>query len=260
MKKAGWILLALACCLGACAPNNVKIEHDWEKYFTKNKAEGCFMLFDNSQGQFQAYNMDRIRLRFPPSGTFDILNTLIALQTGKIPHTSTVIPDSVTGQNLSTDQAFKVGDDAHFREMARLIGRQNMAAWMDSVKYGNMKIDSIDRFWLDNTLLISADEQLGFAKKLYFDNLPFTKTSMEEVRKMMLQENTSKYTLSYKISAGKMGKKNVGWVVGWIEENRHPTFFVLNIESEDPAFDMKKIQLQTTRDILLAAGYFKGEK
>ncbi len=260
MKKAGWILLALAFCLGACAPNNVKIEHNWEKYFTPYKAEGCFMLFDNSQGQFQAYNIDRVRLRFLPAGTFDIFNTLVALKTGKIAHTSSVIPDSSTGQNLSTDQAFKSGNDAHFRQMARLVGRQDMAAWMDSVKYGNMKISSIDRFWLDNTLLISPDEQLGFAKKLYFDNLPFTKTAMEEVRNLMLQESNDQYTLSYKTGDGMMGKKHIGWVVGWVEQNRHPIFFVLNMESEDPAFDMKRIPLETAKSILVDAGYLQAGK
>ena len=32
----------------------------------------------------------------------------------------------------------------------------------------------------------------------------------------------------------------LGWVVGWIEENQHPYFFVLNIESPDHNFDMKQ--------------------
>lgn len=260
MKKAGWILLALVFCLSACAPNNVKNEPDWEKYFTKYKAEGCFMLFDNSQGLFQAYNMDRIRLRYQPSNTFDIFNTLVALQTGKISQTSAVVPDSAAGQNLTTEQAFKENNTAHFQQLARLVGKPAFAAWMDSVKYGNMKISNIDQFWLDNSLLISPDEQLGFAKKLYFDGLPFTKTAQEQVRRMMVQETTDKYILSYKTGAGMMGKKNEGWVIGWIEENRHPTFFVLNIESEDPAFDMNKIRLETAKAILADAGYFKGEK
>lgn len=77
---------------------------------------------------------------------------------------------------------------------------------------------------------------------------------------MMVQETTDKYILSYKTGAGMMGKKNEGWVIGWVEENRHPTFFVLNIESEDPGFDMNKIRLETAKAILTDAGYFKGEK
>ena len=53
----------------------------------------------------------------------------------------------------------------------------------------------------------------------------------------MLFENNANYRLGYKTGWGFNEKGHtIGWIVGWIEENQHPYFFVLNIESPDPRF------------------------
>ncbi len=37
----------------------------------------------------------------------------------------------------------------------------------------------------------------------------------------------------------------MGWIVGWIEENNHPYFFVLNLNSRDPHLEiMNLVQYQ----------------
>jgi beta-lactamase class D len=48
--------------------------------------------------------------------------------------------------------------------------------------------------------------------------------------------------------------------VGWIEENRHPYFFVLNVESPDKDFDMSAIRMKVLKDILAKLGFMKGNK
>ncbi|RAJ85649.1 beta-lactamase class D [Chitinophaga dinghuensis] len=266
MKQLGWVLAVVMISLTACAPNNVKEEKGWEKYFSQYKVEGTFMLFNNSQGVFKVYNLDRAKERFLPASTFKIFNSLVGLTTGVIKDTGMVIPwDGVTrevpgwNQDLSMQQAFKLSAVPYYQEVARRIGKDQMQMWLDSVKYGNMKISRIDTFWLDNTLQISPDEELGFVKKLYFDQLPFSKTAMKSVRDVMVMEKTPKYELSYKTGWGVVGKKNIAWVVGYIEENRHPSFFVLNFETEDPKLDLIKARMDILRNILTDAGYFKGE-
>ncbi|NIG52241.1 class D beta-lactamase [Chitinophaga sp. Cy-1792] len=266
MKQLGWLLVAVVITLSACAPNNVKEEKSWEKYFSQYKVEGTFMLFSNSQGEFKVYNLERAKERFLPASTFKIFNSLVGIQTGVIKDTGMVIPwDGVQrsrpewNQDLTMNQAFKVSAVPYFQEVARRIGKEQMQLWLDSVKYGNMKISRIDTFWLDNSLQISPDEELGFVKKLYFDQLPFSKTTMKSVRDVMMMEKTPKYELAYKTGWGIVGKKNIGWIVGWIEENRHPAFFVLNIESEDPNIQMRAVTMDIMKNILTQAGYFKGE-
>lgn len=267
MKQPGWILLLVAVLANACAPNNVKTEQSWEKYFTEYKVEGTFMLFNNSQGSFKVYNIDRAKERFLPASTFKIFNSLVGFETGVIKDTAMVIPwDSIVrsrpqiNQSLSMQQAFRLSSVPYFQEVARRITKPVMQKWLDTVKFGNMKISRIDTFWLDNSLQVSPDEELGFVKKLYFDQLPFHKLSMQWVRNVMLMEKTPKYSLSYKTGWGIVGKKQIGWVTGWIEENGHPTFFVLNIESEDPKIDMVNVRMNILKNILKEAGYLEGMK
>jgi beta-lactamase class D len=111
--------------------------------------------------------------------------------------------------------------------VARRIGKDTMQQWLDSLHYGNMKIGNyVDSFWLDNSLKISPDEQLGLVKRLYFDQLPFQKRTQQIVRDVMIQESNTLYTLCYKTGWGFDEQSNsIGWMVGWIEENKHPYFF-----------------------------------
>jgi beta-lactamase class D len=264
MKQPGWILLLVAILANACAPNNVKTEPKWEKYFAEYKVEGCFMLFDNGKGTFKVYNLDRAKERFTPASTFKIFNSLVGLETGVIRDTAMVIPwDGVTrnepgwNQDLSMNQAFHVSSVPYFQEVARRITKPVMQKWLDTIKYGNMKISRIDTFWLDNSLKISPDEELGFVKKLYFDQLPFHKLTMQWVRAVMLMEKTPKYDLCYKTGWGIEGKKQIGWVTGWIEKNGLPTFFVLNIESENPDIDMRGVRKSILTNILKESGYIE---
>jgi beta-lactamase class D len=48
-------------------------------------------------------------------------------------------------------------------------------------------------------------------------------------------------------------------VVGWVEENKHPYFFVLNLESSDPGLDMKNVRMKILKDILGQLGFLQGK-
>jgi hypothetical protein len=86
-------------------------------------------------------------------------------------------------------------------------------------------------------------------KRLYFDQLPFFKTYQETVKRAMLFEDNANYRMGYKTGWGFTENGHaLGWVLGWIEENKHPYFFVLNLESPDRDFDMFKIyQIHSTQ-------------
>lgn len=136
-------------------------------------------------------------------------------------------------KDMDMREAFEVSSVPFYQELARRIGRDTMQQMLDSLQYGNAKIGTaIDSFWLDNSLKITPDEELGFVKKLYFRQLPLQNREMEIVKNMMIREKTDKYILAYKTGWGhKENGDQLGWIVGWIEENSHPYFFVLNLES-----------------------------
>ncbi len=262
-------ICAIACFLSSCTPNNVTVNDSLGKYFTDNKVTGTFALFDNGQGSFTVYNLPRYRdSAYLPASTFKIVNSLIGLQTGRISGENMVIKwDGVVrnipewNKDLTMTEAFKVSAVPYYQEVAKKIGKDTMQQWLDSLHYGTQKITSrIDTFWLDNSLKVKPDEQLGLVKKLYFQQLPFDKRPQTIVKKVMLQENNANYQLSYKTGWGyKENGNSIGWVVGWIEENQHPYFFVLNIEGPHD-MDMKTVRMSILKGALKQLGFFEGKK
>ncbi|MDQ6757485.1 MAG: class D beta-lactamase [Bacteroidota bacterium] len=261
------IIIFLTNIIG-CSVNKAKIDNSLKKYFDSAKVDGCFSMVNNQTGAVTVYNMQLDTQRFLPASTFKIVNSLIGLETGRITDEKMMIKwDGVKRWNpdwnkdLTMEQAFKVSAVNYYQEVARRIGRDTMQQWVDSLHYGNMNTSGpVDSFWLNNTLKISPDEQLGLVKKLYFDKLPFSKRTQQIVRDVMLQENNTQYKLSYKTGWGWDEKQNaIGWIVGWVEENRHVYFFVTFIKSPDRNVDMSAVRLKILKSILSQYGFLKGE-
>ncbi len=259
--------LLLLISISSCSVNRAKIDNSLKKYFDENKVEGCFTMMNNADGKVTVYNMSMDTVRYLPASTFKIANSLIGLEIGRITDEKMVIKwDGVMrrvegwNKDLTMEDAFKVSSVPYYQEVARRIGKDTMQQWLDSLHYCNMKIGNhIDSFWLDNSLKISPDEQIGLVKRLYFDQLPFQKRTQQILRNVMTQEDNTLYTLSYKTGWGFDENNNsIGWMVGWIEENKHPYFFVTLVKSTDPNIDMRTVRLNITKGILKQYGFFEG--
>jgi beta-lactamase class D len=255
--------------LFSCALKKAKIDNDLKQYFDAKNVDGCFTMLDNSNGSITVYNMGMDTTRVTPASTFKIVNSLIGLETGRITDENMVIKwDGVKrwkedwNKDLNMKEAFKVSSVPFYQEVARRIGRDTMKHWIDSISYGNKNITGpIDSFWLNNNLKISPDEQIGLLKRLYFDQLPFRKSTQQIVRDVMLQEDNTAYKLSYKTGFGYDEKSNpLGWVVGWIEENRHVYFFATLLKSTNKDYDMRTPRLDITKEILKHYGFLHGKK
>jgi beta-lactamase class D len=264
------IFVITVLLLAACTPNNVTVDNTFKKYFDEQKSDGTFALFNNGNGQFTIYNLARYRdSAFLPASTFKIVNSLVGLQTGIITNDSMVIKwdgkvreVAAWNQDLSMYRAFRASSVPYFQEVARRIGRDTMQHWLDSIAYGTKKITTaIDTFWLDNSLKITPDEQLGIVKRLYFNQLPFFENYQLMVKNAMLFEDKPTHSLYYKTGlAKKEDGTPVAWVVGWIEENRHPYFFVLNMETKDSTVNLMDARMTVLRNILTQLNFFKGQR
>ncbi|MEX6686106.1 penicillin-binding transpeptidase domain-containing protein [Danxiaibacter flavus] len=275
MKKLYNVSLALVAFVmvfASCNQNNVTVDNSIQKYFDENKVTGTFGMFDNGQGQFTIYNLSRFKdSTYLPASTFKIVNSLVGLETGRISNENMVIKwDSVVrdvaawNKDLTMKEAFKVSAVPYYQEVARRIGKDTMQHWLDTLgygaKHGKAVIKTIDTFWLDNSVKVTADEQLGLVKKLYFDQLPFRKqTTQEIVKRVMLQEDNANYKLSYKTGWGYRENGNaLGWIIGWIEENKHPYFFVLNVEG--PKDTNPEVRINILKAVLKQYGFMEGKK
>jgi beta-lactamase class D len=264
------IFCLLVLFMAGCSPNNVDIDNSPETYFKQNHSEGCFALFNNSNGRFTIYNLARYRdSAFMPVGTFDLMDALVGLQTGVVTNDSMIIkwdgrdrgvPE--WNKDMSLHQAIQVSALPYFQEVARRLGKDTMQLWLDSVKYGNRKIGAgLDSFWINNSLKLTPDEELGFIKRLFFNQLPFFKNNQQAVKDAMLMEDKPAYRLSYHAGmATKMDGTNLATVTGWIQENQHPYFFILNMESKDPNADLKTTRITVLKQILNQMGFMQGKK
>jgi beta-lactamase class D len=280
MRRISFVLFPVAVYLLGCAANNVTTEDGFKKYFDSAGITGSFGLFDNAQGQFTIYNLAAFKDSvYLPASTFKIVNALVGIETGRISNENMVIKwdgvvrvfpngDTAAGWNkdLSMKEAFKASAVPWYQELARRIGRDTMQHWLDTLgygqRYGKFTIGkNLDTFWLDNTLQVTADEELGLVKKLYFDQLPFFKSTQQMVKNVMLQEENANYKLSYKTGWGfQSNGRAIGWMVGWIEENRHPYFFALQLVAPNRQYDMKTVREAIFKKIMTDLGFFKGKK
>ena len=266
-----WFVLLFACFTVSCSQNNVVQDNKLKKFFDDNHVQGSFGLFNNGNGEFTIYNLSRFKdSAYLPASTFKIVNSLIGLETGKITDEKMMIKwDGVQrsipewNKDLTMEQAFKLSAVPYYQEVARRIGKDTMQFWLDSLGYGSRYqkpvINKIDTFWLDNSLKVTADEQLGLVKKLYFDQLPFQKRTMRIVKEVMIQEKNANYTLAYKTGWGFRENGNaLGWIVGWVIENQHVYFFSLNVEGAHD-LDLTNIRINILKGILTKLGFLKGK-
>ena len=84
---------------------------------------------------------------------------------------------------------------------------------------------------------------------------------MRIVRSMMLMKDDANYKLCYKTGWGTTENGNqLGWVIGWIEENKRPYFFVLQVESPDKNIDMASVRMKILDSTLRKYGFYEGKK
>lgn len=249
------IILAV-CGLAACAARGADLraggvftrEVDLSSLFAGSTApvEAAFVLLNGRTGESTVYNPDRARQRYRPASTFKIPNTLIALETGVVPDVGFTLPfdpalvpeqgffASSWKRDHDLRSAFRNSVYWYYQEVARRIGPKRMAEWLDRFDYGNQSVGGgLDQFWLRGDLRISPLEQVNFLRRLHQRQVPVSDRSWEILKEIMLLEETPAYRLY-----GKTGSSDVtptrenGWLVGFVEIERTPYFYALNMEGE----------------------------
>ncbi|HXB06915.1 MAG TPA: penicillin-binding transpeptidase domain-containing protein [Puia sp.] len=265
MPKYLFAFLLVPLIFVGCSTNNVTVDNSLQKYFDSAGVKGTFGLFDNGQGRFTIYDLARFRdSGFAPGATLDILGSLIALQSGAALNDTSVIFTSIlhpgTFRTLKDIFQGTAGPQGTVGLVSK-IGKDSLKKWVDSLRYGNRDLNGFDSLEIDKHLRITADEQLGLIKKLYFDQLPFFQHTQQSVREMFVKESNSNYLIAYKTSKTmtREGKINA-WIMGWEEENKHPYFFVLNFETRDWGMDVPTVGLQLVKKTLAPMGFFAGKK
>lgn len=256
-----WMSLVLTG-FSACSPNNVNIDDSIGRFFDEAGVDGTYGMFYNGAGTFTLCHVKQYRdSAYSPDQTFEPVLLIAGLETGVVPNErAQVIIDSSAGTGLSADSALINSVPEFFTSVSRRIGKEKLQAVLDTLKYGSKKIKGDVDLAGMNDITITPDEQLGLIKKLYFNQLPFQKRSQEIVKKLLIRESNATYQLAYHLSRRKMNDGSVnGWIMGWVEENKHPYFFVIHTQRKSGT-ETADTQLNLLKKILTRQGFLEGKK
>jgi len=257
-------LVVLIMGMQACSPNNVNIDDSLKSYFDSAGVIGTYGMFHNGAGTFTLCNVKRYRdSAFTPYHSFEPILQLVGLETGVIANEKwVVITDTANNRGVAADSALQYSVGEFYTIVAHSIGIVRLQAALDTLQYGSKKIvGRVEDCWQQAGFTISPDEQLGLIKRLYFNQLPFQKRSQEIVKKLLIKESNASYQLAYHSSRTLLaGGGEMDWLVGWVEENKHPYFFVMNTirAAGKPAATATPIDL--LKKILLQQGFLMGKR
>lgn len=218
--------------------------------FKREGVTGTFVVHDVAADTYMVHDRKRALARYVPASTFKIPNSVIGLSLGVVSSVDEVLPyggkpTRLPGwaQDMPLREAIRVSNVPVYQGLARRIGLERMRAALRRFEYGNMDSGStVDTFWLDGPLKISAFEQTVFLDKLAQDALPVPKSAMAGVRTIMRQEGGAE--LYAKTGWGQPpGEGDIGWWVGWVRKDGKLYTFALNIDIPDNETGSKRVPL-----------------
>ncbi|MCK9873180.1 penicillin-binding transpeptidase domain-containing protein [Nocardiopsis dassonvillei] len=215
---------------------------DLEAVFADAGVEGTFVLHDVMEREATVVEPELARERAVPASTFDLVSTLVGLQTGAVGDVDEVVshgggsqPVDRRERGMALREALPASNVPVYREVARRVGHGPMAAWVDRLDYGNRSVGdarALDRFWLEGPLEISAMEQTDFLARLARDELPVDDAHQEAVRELAALEEGDGYSLHAKAGWEAEAGSAPGWWVGWVESGEDLYTFALRVEPE----------------------------
>ena len=216
--------------------------------FKKHEVDGTLVAYSLSKNQYYVYNEERSNKKFSPASTFKIINSLIALNESVIRDQDEIIKWEGTiykyplwNRDQTLHSAFQSSCVWFYQELARRIGRERYLRYFSKIKYGELlEPFNLTTFWLDNSLRISAYEQVEFLKLLYQENLPFRSEHFSTLKKIMKVDNSNFDTYA---KTGWTGE--VGWYVGYTNVSSDIYLFALNLDiSEESNLPIRQVVME----------------
>lgn len=249
MKFTHCILLCLTVA-GLSHQPPVLAQDDWGSIFAKFDAEGTMVVLDQrvEPPSRHVYNPARAATRLSPASTFKIPHTLFALDAGAIADEFQVfewdgVVRSYAPQNQDQDLRAAMRNSALwvFEIIAAELGEPRAKQYLEQISYGNADPSSeAGAYWVEGNLAISANEQVEFLRKLYYNDLPFAREHLLLLKDVLVVEADRDWILRAKTGyQGAIGR-GTGWWVGWVEWPQGPVFFALNIDTPNGMADIYK--------------------
>ncbi len=216
------IILFLLLFYCQCQTTTVFEKEAFNAVFERYQVQGTFGYLNNASGNFYIHDLSTFRDSPKSVGkSLLLLLDLEAIDVGLLSNTQEKYfslenhTDSNSSNFLSSDQLLHSIPFLQFRKI------------QDSLHYGKpFELAQYQTSFVEHHLKLTADEQLGFIKKLYFKQLPFQKRTQDLIKSKFISYTDSIRSYHYFISS-EPDSNQTYWIMGWVEEQAHPAFFVL---------------------------------
>jgi beta-lactamase class D len=240
-------------------------QSNFQKHFDSLSVTGSTTLFDYKNRKWIYSDSTDAFKQSLPASTFKILHSLIALETEAIKDENEVIRwDGINKDffgtkmdiwNKDTDlkTAYKNSTVWFYVEIAKQLGRKKYKKYLKKCNYGNLNFtEKGSDFWNYGEYGISPKEQIEFLIKLYENKLPFSQTTLDKVKKIMISEQNEKFVFRDKTGWTKKDGVDIGWWIGYLQTTENIYFFTTrltkSIDDKNPNFS--KARKEITKKIL----------
>jgi beta-lactamase class D len=225
--------------------------------------KSCFLLTELGVGEVRRAPNVGCAERVTPASTFKIPHALAAIDAGVVASSSTVFPydgSSLPFPSWQHDHtlasAMRHSVVWYFQRVADLLGPVRENEYLVKFQYGNRdSTGNPRRFWVEDSLLISPDEQQAFLERLYTGRLPVSQFAMETVRDILIQPRGSITNASGSHAFGaswpegtvlsaKTGRGDgVQWLVGSVRRGQRTWVFVACVTGVFAERDLPAVEL-----------------
>ncbi len=271
-------VLAALLLLSGCAATRpaTGVVPEWSQAFAAEGGRGVFVLYEPATGRTRTSDPARAAERFLPASTFKLYNALVAVEAGVVTDVDSVFAWDGVARRIpawNQDHTLRTGMQVSavwlYQRVAARVGRARYLDAFAREPYGNGVVgDSTRWFWLDNSLQISALEEVRFVDRLRTGTTAFSDATEATVRGIVpvlatRVGATGPVRIVAKTGWGgdaEMGIPDVGWIVGWVERDAAdggPVTFAMNVEADPAAgrtLDMGPARLRIVTAVLERAG------
>ncbi|MBP3963077.1 class D beta-lactamase [Paenibacillus sp. DLE-14] len=216
--------------------------------------QGTLIIKNLKTDRVLVCNPERSKQRFTPESSFKVPNALIGLEVKAVRDEydvkrwdGVIRPFEAWNMDHSLASAMRASAIWYYQAMARDIGEERMKSFVERIHYGNRDISGgIDTFWLNSSLKISAEEQVGFMEDLVKETLPFEEQTMKTVKRIMIDNDQDRYTVHGKTGT-RLSDMGLGWYVGYVERGKTDFVFAANVDSSGTT--AKTITLEALKNL-----------
>ena len=238
------VVLAAACSGGDDAAESDPAETEiverteWGEVFAEEGATGTFALRDVGADTTHVWNGARAVERRLPASTFKIANSMVILETGVVDDVDTVVAWDGVERELDVwnrDHSLRSGIEVSavwmYQLLAREVGAERMAAFVQAVDYGNgLTGPAVDEFWLRGDVRINPLEQLDFLERMVVGDLPVRPEVIDAVEEIIVRERGDGWTWSHKTGTALAEDPVLGWLVGVTRHGDRVRVFAMNVD------------------------------